>query len=251
MDATRPNPVDYMLRVAGTPAAAAYKQHVLAEMRLAPGGRAVDVGCGPATDLQDVADLVAPDGVVVGLDFDRRMLAAAAHRSAGGAALVAGDAHTLPLASGSINRLRTDRAFQHVNDPRLVLQEFHRVLAPGGVAVLAEPDWGTLVIDGGSPEVGKRFVDYTCERVVRNATVGREIGRLGQSAGFGVRKIVAFPTVLRDFEEADHIFGLTRNAHAATRAGYLAEDEADEWLADLLRGPILAAVTLFVTTLVV
>jgi len=250
MDAARPDPVDYMLQVARTPAAVAYKSHVLAEMSLAPGASAADVGCGPATDLQDVADLVAPDGLVVGLDFDQRMLAAAANRSTGGAALVAGDAHMLPLASGRIDRVRTDRALQHVSDPRLVLREFHRVLAPGGIAVLAEPDWRTLVIDGGSREVGRRFVDYTCERVVRNATVGREVGRLGQDAGFLVRNVVAFPTVLRDFAQADRIFGLTRNAQAATQAGYLPKDQADEWLADLLRGPVLAAVTLFVTTLV-
>lgn len=250
MEATRPNPVDYMLEVARTPAAVSYKSHVLAEMRLAPGARAVDVGCGPATDLQDVADLVAPDGLPLGLDFDQRMLAAAANRSMGGANLVAGDAHKLPLASGRVDRVRTDRALQHMSDPRLVLQEFHRVLTHGGVAVLAEPDWRTLVIDGGSPEVGRRFVDYTCERVVRNATVGREVGRLGQEAGFSVHNVVAFPTVLRDFAQADRIFGLTRNALAATQADYLPRDQADEWLADLRRGPVLAAVTLFVTTLI-
>jgi hypothetical protein len=61
-------------------------------------------------------------------------------------------------------------------------------------------------------------VDYTCEQVVRNATVGRDVARLGQDAGFLVRNVVALPAVLRDFAQADRIFGLTRNAHAATEA---------------------------------
>lgn len=99
--------------------------------------------------------------------------------------------------------------------------------------------------------MGNSFVSYTCERLVRNAIVGREIGRLGQDAGFALRDIVAFPTALRDVMHADQIFGLTRNARAATAAGNLAQDEIQQWLADLTRGPVLAAVTLFVTTLAV
>jgi len=94
-------------------------------------------------------------------------------------------------------------------------------------------------------------VHYTREQIVRNATVGRELARLGQDAGLLVSNVVAFPTVLRDFAQADRIFGLTRNAHAATEAAYLIKNQADEWLAHLVRGPVLAAVTLFITTLVV
>jgi SAM-dependent methyltransferase len=237
-----------MLQVARTPAAVAYKRHVLAEMQLGAGLTVVDVGCGPGTDLQDAADLV-PSGLVVGLDLDQRMLAAVPRST--GAAPVAGDAHRLPFATGSIDRLRTDRALQHVRNPAHVLQEFHRVLRPGGIAVLAEPDWRSLVIDGGRTDVANRFVDYTCERVVRNASVGSEAARLGQSLGFTASNVVAFPAVLRDMTHADKVFGLTRNAVAAASAGYLTRDAADEWLADLARGPVLVAVTLFVTTLVV
>lgn len=251
MQITRPDPVDYMLQVARMPAAVAYKSHVLSEMALAAGVKVVDVGCGPATDLRQTADLVAPDGLVVGLDFDARMLAAALKRASSGMALVAGDSHSLPLRSQCIDRIRTDRALQHMNEPGWVLQEFHRVLTPGGIAVLAEPDWRTLVIDGGRRDVASRFVDYTCEQVVRNATVGREVARIGQDAGFLVSNVVAFPAVLRDLDQADKIFGFTRNAYAASEAGYMSKPQAREWLADLQHGPVLAAVTLFVTTLTV
>lgn len=245
----RPDPVAYMSEVARTPAAVAYKSHVLSQLSLAPGLRAVDVGCGPGTDLLQAAELVAPGGLVVGLDVDRGMLDAAA-AAGSGARLLAADAHALPLAAGSVDRLRADRALQHLEAPSVALEEFLRVLVPGGIAVLAEPDWRTLVIDGGREEVSRRFVDYTCEQVVRNATVGRELARLGEDAGFTPTGVTGFSTVMRDFPQADRIFGLTRNARAATRAGYLSSDQADEWLDRLSRGPVLAAVTLFVTTLV-
>src|SRR5207248_1068782 len=145
----RPDPIEYMLDVAQTPSAVAYKRHVLTELALVRGAVVADVGCGPATDLAAQQDLVTPDGLVLGIDVDRRMLTAAVDRVSSGATLIAADAHLLPLKSGSVDRVRTDRALQHMRDPRLVLTEFRRVLRPGGIAVVAEPDWGTLVIDGG------------------------------------------------------------------------------------------------------
>jgi SAM-dependent methyltransferase len=194
-------------------------------------------------------DLVAPDGLVLGVDVDHRMLAAAADRVKQRAALIAGDGRVLPLKSGSVDRIRTDRALQHMRDPRLVLAEFRRVLRAGGIGVVAEPDWGTFVIDGGPTDTSDRFIQYTCREVVRNAALGREVARLGHDAGFVVANVVAFPAVFRDFATTDKIFGLARNVHAAADAGYLTSGDADTWLTDLRSAPMLAAITLFATTL--
>jgi SAM-dependent methyltransferase len=238
-----------MLRVARTPSAVAYKAYVVAELALTTGLTVVDIGCGPGTDLSAVAEMVGPDGLIVGVDLEQTMLIAAASRVPPGVALIAADAHSLPLTSGSVDRVRIDRALQHMIDPRAVLADLVRVLRPGGLAVIAEPDWRTLVIDGADAEVSERFVDYTCREVVRNAVIGREVARLGTEAGFITADVMAFPAVLRDFAAADKIFGLTRNAHAAADAGYLDRTAADSWRADLSTGCMLAAVTLFVTTL--
>lgn len=231
------------------PSAIAYKAHVLAELSLEAGMTVVDVGCGPGTDLREAAARVVPGGSVIGIDLDQHMLATAADRIGTGVSLMVADAHELPLRSASIDRLRTDRSFQHMRDPHLGLGEFRRVLRDRGVAVLAEPDWRTFVIDGGDSAVAERFVDYTCREVVRNATVGRAIPRLGHETGFETRRVVAFPTVIREMAQADKVFGLTRNVRAATDAGFMTKTAADKWLSDLHGAPMLAAVTLFVTTL--
>jgi ubiquinone/menaquinone biosynthesis C-methylase UbiE len=242
-----------MATVAQTPSAVAYKSHVLAAMALQPGLVAVDVGCGPATDLAAVADLVGGRGagLAVGVDLDPRMLGAAAQRVEGRCdiRLLAADAHALPLRTASIDRARTDRALQHVREPRQVLVELRRVLRAAGIAVLAEPDWRTLVIDAEQDEVSAGFVDFTCRRVVRNPTIGREIARLGQSCGFVCPDVTPFAAVVRDFHTADTIFGLTRNARAAVDAHFLSADDAEVWLRGLRAGPAIVAVTMFVTTL--
>jgi len=83
----------------------------------------------------------------------------------------------------------------------------------------------------------------------REEHIGRQVARLGVEAGLVTRNVIAFPALLRDFATADKIFGLTRNALAAVESGYLGREEAETWIADLATGVVLAAVTLFVTTL--
>lgn len=249
MDAPRPDPAQYMLYVARTTAAVAYKTHVFNELALEPGLVVADIGCGPGTDLRAMADGVAPGGLVLGIDRDSAMLRAARCGISAGMALMAGDGHQLPLGLHSVDRIRIDRALQHMMNPRIILSEIFRVLRPKGLAVIAEPDWGTLVIDAPQSHISAQFVEYTCRKVVRNAVVGREVARLGSDVGFTVRDVVAFPTVVRDFAIADKIFGLARNAEAAVDAGYLDPTETSAWLDNLRTSATVVAVTLFVTTL--
>lgn len=246
----RPDPVDYMAKVAATTSGVAYKRLVLARLDLNAGQRVLDVGCGPGTDLTSMSEGLGDGGLVVGVDHDQRMLTAARRRTATGRRVVvaAGDAHHLPLRSGSVDRARTDRALQHVTDPARAIGELRRVLRPGGLAVVAEPDWGTLAIDTADAAAGRAFVEFTCDQVVRNALLGRQVARLAATAGFEIRDVAAVTTVFRDFDTADKILGLRRNAASATDRGYLTVEQAGAWLAALEAGPMLASVTLFVTT---
>jgi SAM-dependent methyltransferase len=52
------------------------------------------------------------------------------------------DGHRLPLPAESVDRIACFDAFHHVPNPEELLAEFHRVLRPGGRAVLAEPGEG-------------------------------------------------------------------------------------------------------------
>ncbi|MEJ0053540.1 MAG: methyltransferase domain-containing protein [bacterium] len=49
---------------------------------------------------------------------------------------VLGDAHRLPFPDGSFERVVCAEMLEHADDPRQVVEEIHRVLAPGGLALL-------------------------------------------------------------------------------------------------------------------
>ncbi|MET7936880.1 methyltransferase domain-containing protein [Streptomyces sp. NPDC005322] len=247
-ETTRPTPIDYLDRLAATDAGRGYKQRMAEVFDLRPGHTALDVGCGPGTDLLALAEAVGHTGSVVGVDHDQEMVERAARRTAAHPRVEVrrGDVHSLPLDDATADRARTDRVLQHVEDPSGALAEIHRVLRPGGRLVMGEPDWDTLAIDHPDLEVSRAYTRHIVERVVRNAAIGRQLARLAARAGFGVPEVVPVTQIFRDVRAADKILGLERTTRRAVRAGYLTSDQARRWLDHLAHGPFLASVTLHI-----
>lgn len=238
---TQPDPVTYLDHVAQ--AGRAYKQRLLDSLDLRPDHTALDVGCGPGTDLPAMA---ARAGAVIGVDLDPAMVEEARQRTAGLPVEVrVGDAHALPLDDHSVDRARVDRVLHQVADPAVVLAELRRVLRPGGRAALAQPDWETLAVDPGPVATNLAFNRFVCDRIMTNPVVGRQLARLAAGVGLTVVTIDADALLLRDFPVADELLGLTRNTHRAVEAGRITRPAADTWLAELETGPFLASFTLF------
>lgn len=236
-----PDPITYLDRVAD--AGRAYKQRLLDALGPRREHTALDVGCGPGTDLPALAERA---GRVVGVDVEPAMVEEARRRTAGRTVeVLLGDAHALPVADDSVDRARVDRVLHQVEDPSGALAELRRVLRPGGRAVLAQPDWETLAVDPGAVATNLAFNRFVCDRVVRHPVVGRQLARPAEGVGLTVVTADAEAPVLRDFATADDLLGLTRNADRAVRAGRITRPAADAWPADLTTGPFLASFTLF------
>jgi len=114
--------------------------------RLLPrAARVLDLGCGPGSELFQLANVV-PDGEVVGLDLAREMLDAAwdgaQRRGYRNTAFFQGDVTKLPDDfSAKFDAVHCSFAFHHYADPVASLKEMNRVLVPDGKA---------FVIDGGT-----------------------------------------------------------------------------------------------------
>ena len=241
-------PADYLRRVADSAAGQAYKPLALDELRIAAGQTVVDLGCGPGTDLSDFAAAAGPDGAVIGVDHDADAVTAAteAVRTLPWVQVVAADIHDTGLPGGGADRVHADRVLQHVTDPAAAIREANRLLRPGGRAVFAEPDYDTLIVDYPDPRVPRAYRSFITDRVVRNATIGRQLQRLAGHAGFSVVTAIPVTSVFTDVREADEVFGFARVTRRAVAAGYLEDQEAADWLAQLAAGPFFASCTLFV-----
>ena len=128
---------------------------VIAELRSAGSRRVLDVGCGTGI----LATRIGEDGWgarVVGCDLSMGMLRRAAARVRG--AWVQGDALRLPLRDGALDAVVSTQAFHFLPDRRAALAEFHRVLRPGGLLVIAMINPRTLAVSRLMSRAGTRVL---------------------------------------------------------------------------------------------
>ena len=112
---------------------------------LLPGDHVLDVACGTGHFARDFAR-VAGDGLVVGLDASATMLERALREPpAENLAYVRGDASALPFADDTFDAVCCFAALYLIEDPMAAIEEFVRVLAPGGrIALLSSCHRGPL-----------------------------------------------------------------------------------------------------------
>lgn len=244
-----PRPSDYLTRLAASDLGRGYKRLVLDAMACPLGGRVVDLGCGPGADLVGLADAVGPSGRVLGIDADPSAVAAASRQTVGlpQVTVTRGDVHHLDLPDESVDGVHTDRVLQHVVDPAAVVREAARVLRARGVAVFAEPDWDTLVLDGPDLAIPDAYRRFVTAEVVRNSRIGRQLPGLCTRSGLRVDGVIPVTAVFLDVADADRILGFHRVTRSAVAAGYLTADEGAAWLEHLSSDAFFASVTLFVT----
>ena len=128
------------------PGMAGERRIALEMLGLGAGDTVLDVACGPGNFTRAFAVAAGEDGVVVGLDASRTMLArAAAERPVAGETYVRASATDLPFRDGSFDAVCCFAALYLIEDPLLAVAEIARVLAPGGrVALLSSVARGPL-----------------------------------------------------------------------------------------------------------
>ncbi len=124
-----------------------------------PGERRVlDVACGPGNYAKDAARGLTGDGAYLGLDYSAAMLAQAAHDNhADRVTFLRGDAHALPLRSGSFDTVTCLAALYLIPDPLSALDEMVRVLAPGGELIVFTSAQTGIAALPGATTVGGLF----------------------------------------------------------------------------------------------
>ena len=102
------------------------------------GQRVLDVACGTGIVARTAADLVAPDGTVVGVDLNEAMLTVA-RRVRPDIEFHQGNADALPFADETFDTALSQMALMFFPDRLRSLQEMARVVAPGGTVAVLVP----------------------------------------------------------------------------------------------------------------
>ncbi len=212
-----------------------YKQKSYELLELGPRQCVLDAGCGLGDDVFRMAELIIPDGLVVGVDSSAKFVSKAKSDERSAALPVefhVGDLRKLPFIDQTFTRCRIDRALQHIPQPQVAISELVRVLKPQGILLAYDNDWGTFSITSQDKRVTRLLENAWCDSFA-NSWIGRELGRYFREAGVDDIKIYPSVSLISDFDMADKVYNLTQTAERAIAAGQISELEASTWLAEL------------------
>jgi ubiquinone/menaquinone biosynthesis C-methylase UbiE len=131
----------------------AQRLETIRHLNLSTGESVLDVGCGPGFLCESMAEIVGPNGVVVGIDISADLIARCNRRkSSTWLSYEIGDAIRLKQPDSSFDVGVCTQVAEYVTDVDRVLSEVFRVLKPNGRTVFVATDWDALVWFSDNPK---------------------------------------------------------------------------------------------------
>jgi ubiquinone/menaquinone biosynthesis C-methylase UbiE len=211
----------------------AQRARVLAALGLKSGERVVDLGCGPGLLAWEMAQQVGSAGEVQCLDASQSMVALATRRCSGQpwVQVRSGDVTALPYADGGFDAVVSMQVYEYVPEVDRALAEVHRVLRPGGRAIIVDTDWESCVWHSSDPARMRRVVE-TWDLHCPHPQLPRTLERRLRGAGFEVEQVDAIPIVNCRYDADTYSYGMlaTLERFAKKRLG---QDLVNAWAEDL------------------
>lgn len=212
-----------------------------AGLELRSGQRLLDVGCGLGDAALALAQDLAPDGEIVGIDRSAEMVRAARINACDERARVrfdVGDARHLDEPDDSFDAVRCERTLQWLVDPAAAVSEIVRVLRPSGRVSLIDTDWSTFTIDVGDSGIADMVRDAMSIERARPSHVGRRLGDLLAGVGVDIVGVESATQVWLSWDPdttpaPDGCFSMRSLAEDLVATGHLLATESELFIATI------------------
>jgi ubiquinone/menaquinone biosynthesis C-methylase UbiE len=219
-----------------TPEIINQRARTLAALKLRPGERVLDLGCGPGLLARELGDAVGQDGTVLGIDSSAKMLRVAQARCDGlpQVAFTTGSAEqSLADHYGVFDAAVCVQLLLYLSNVAGAIGEMQQVLKPGGRVAIIETDWRSVVLNSADNDFSKRMF-HAWDAAVPSPNLPARIPALLKEHGFSGVRAEAIPIVCLN-PTPDTFVGavLEWTARNARDRGAVSEDEATAWLSEL------------------
>lgn len=202
-----------------------------AALRVGPGAKVLDLGCGIGGATFRIANLLTgPTGLAAGVDVSQALLTVAQQRAANREDLKfrTGDACAIPYPDGFFDAARTERVFIYLPDRLGAIREMMRVTRPGGRVVLMDTDIDCTAIHSSNPPLARKMVSAMAASLP-NPFSARELPSLAKRAGL---KDITVETLALTTPYEFLKLAMPDSLHKSAEQGLLSRHEVDEFLAD-------------------
>jgi ubiquinone/menaquinone biosynthesis C-methylase UbiE len=211
----------------------AQREETLRLLQLAPGEAVIDVGCGPGFLCESMADLVGAKGRVIGIDISSDLVELARRRNQRAwLSYEQGDAMALAVADRAFDVAVCAQVLEYIPDANRGLEELHRVLKPGGRALIVDTEWDAVVWRSAEPARMARVL-AAWEAHCTDPRLPRTLVPRLRAAGFAVEGVTGYPiinTTLADDTYSGGLIGLI--VDFIGRQGSMPPEELNAWRAE-------------------
>ena len=160
---------------------------IIAPAQIGEGQLVADFGCGPGGLALELARRDGETGKVIALDINPEFLQrtrtlAERENLSGRLSTRLLEGNQLPIESGTLDRVVCKNVLEYVPDPGGIIREFHRTLAPGGIAHVSDSDWGAVILEPMGDAFGQ--IMAAANIAFRTPLIGRSLYGLFRAAGF-------------------------------------------------------------------
>lgn len=199
-------------------------------LKLEPGQRALDLGCGIGGAKFPLADLTGPTGLAAGVDISKAMIEVATSRLAGrsGVEFRVGEASAIPYPDGFFDAARCERVFLYLPDRLAAIREMKRVVKPGGRIVLLDVDLDATGVYSQKLLLARKMTSVV-SATMPNPNSARDLPALARASGLKglLIEVFGFHTPYEFFLKV-----IAASLKRAAEVGNAAREEVEEFLGE-------------------
>jgi arsenite methyltransferase len=217
------------------PDVVAQRRAVLEAIKLQPGEKVLDIGCGPGFVVEEIVRAVGPAGKVSAIDINEGAIVRARVRCAGhsNVEFQSASATALPYPDFSFDVVVATQVYEYVQNLNAALLELYRVLRPGGRTVIMDTDWRTAVWHSTDCDRMDRVLKAWDEHLV-DPILPRTLAARLRDVGFVIREQKVFAFLNTEYNRDTYSHGLAQMicAFVPGRQG-VTKPEVIAWADDL------------------